>query len=87
MLEGPDHTFTLQNAAILRWSVDEICWASRFASHCRNSPATVLGLLDRAYRTGVSYHGHEVTARLLQLNGELATVIFNLVWEPWRERL
>lgn len=87
MLEGPDHTFTLQNAAYsaLVGGRDLVGKPVRVAlPELAGQP--FYELLDGVYRTGAPYHGNEVAAQLLQPNGELATTIFDVVCEPWRDR-
>lgn len=86
MLEGPEHRFTLQNAAYsgLVGGRDLIGKPIRLAlPELAGQP--FYDLLDEVYRTGVPYHGSEVPARLLQANGELKETIFNFVYEPWRD--
>ena len=86
ILEGPEHRFTLQNAAYsgLVGGRDLIGKPIRLAlPELAGQP--FYDLLDQVYRTGVPYQGSEMPARLLQANGELKESIFNFVYEPWRD--
>ena len=86
ILEGPEHRFTLQNAAYaeLVGGRDLIGKPVRTALP-ELATQGLYDLLDGVYRTGVPYHGEEVPVSLLQPNGELSARIYNFVYEPWRD--
>lgn len=86
MLEGPEHKFTLQNAAYSGLiSGRNLIGKSVRVAFPELAGQPFFDLLDGVYQTGVPYHGNEVPVQLLQANGELATTIFNFVYEPWRD--
>ena len=86
MLDGPEHKFTLQNAAYSGLvGGRDLTGKSIRAAFPELAGQPFFDLLDGVYQTGVPYHGNEVPVQLLQANGELATTIFNFVYQPWRD--
>lgn len=83
ILEGPQHRFTLQNAAY----AELVGGRDLLGKPVRLALPELAGqpfcdLLDEVYRTGVPYHGNEMPARIRQANGQDKEAVFNFVYEP-----
>ncbi|MDI3560621.1 PAS domain-containing protein [Bradyrhizobium sp. Arg816] len=87
MMSGPDHVFTLANAAYRGLVGDrgELVGKSVREAIPETDSQGFLGLLDSVYRSGQPFVGRGITAHLQRQRGaEMETRILDLIYQPVR---